>query len=149
MATVTIEKAEETGVKAVRISVKNSVNNVQVTITKLDKKPASVVVDVEGKVYHYLSIDKENIADEDISAVNISFQVEKSWINNNNIDKATVALQRYEDGGCSKLPTYQVDEDAVNIYYEAQSPTLSIYAITGETITPTPTPTPTATPTPT
>jgi len=149
MAIVTIERAEETSVKAVEISVRNSVNNIQVSITKLDEKPVSLAVDVAGRVYRYLNVDKQNINDEDISSAKITFQVEKTWINSNNVNRSTVALQRYGAGEWNKLPTYEVSEDAENVYYEAESSGLSIYAISAETVTPTPTPTSTPTPTPT
>jgi len=129
---VTIKKSEETSVKTMQISVKNMVNNIQITITKLDKRPANVAVDAGGGVYRYLNIDKQNIEDEDISSAKIVFQVEKSWVDSNNIDRSTVSLQRYEDGRWNKLPTSEVWEDAVNVYYEAESPGLSIYAISGE-----------------
>jgi hypothetical protein len=93
-----------------------------------------------------LSIDKENLGDEDISSVKISFQVEKSWISSNDIDKVTVALYRYDGGEWDKLPTFEVGEDSVNVYYESVSLGLSIYAISAGSVTPT---SPTATSTPT
>lgn len=132
MVVVTIGKSEETSVRNLQISVKNNVNNIQVTITNLDEKPASVAVDASGKVYHYLNVDKQNIEDEDISAAKIVFQVEKSWIDSNNVDRSTISLQRYEDGRWNKLPTSEVGEDEVDVYYEAESAGLSIYAISGE-----------------
>ncbi len=154
-AIVPIKKAEDMPLEIIRISVKNSVNDVQITVTKIDEKPPSVTVNVDGVVYRYLKVDLQNVSSSDIAKTIIGFKVEKSWINANYVDKQSICLQRYEDGEWSKLPTYKVNEDAANIYYRAETSGLSIYAITGRTVTPTPTktetptPTPTATPTPT
>ena len=145
---IMVEKAD-IPLRYMRISVRNSVNDVQITVNRLEEKPPSVTVDVEGKVYQYFEISHQNIASSDVSKVLLEFTVEKSWIKANNIDRHTVSLQRYGENGWSKLPTYEVDEDPENVYYKAESPGLSIYAISGITVTPTPTETETPTPTPT
>lgn len=62
----------------------------------------------------------------------IKFKVEKTWLANNNIASATIALQRYADNKWNKLSTSKVSEDATYIYFEAESPGLSVFAITGE-----------------
>jgi PGF-pre-PGF domain-containing protein len=129
---VTIKRSEETSVKTMQISVKNNVSNIQVTLTKLDEKPVGVSADVVGSVYHYLNVDKQNVNDEDISNAKIGFQVEKLWLDSNNVDSSTVSLQRYAEGRWNKLPTSKVGEDAVNVYYEAESSGLSIFVISGE-----------------
>ena len=132
-ATANIAKTQDMAVRTIEISVKNSVNNIVIDITKLAGKPASVTVEVTGNVYHYISIDKTNLADADIDSATVDFGVEKSWITANNIDRSTVALQRYQTTGWSKLPTTEIDEDTDTVYYSATSPGLSTFAITGQT----------------
>lgn len=61
---------------------------------------------------------------------------------------------RYEKGEWGALPTSKVGEDDDFVYFEAETPGFSIFAVTGEkkvevaAPTPTPVATPTATPTP-
>ena len=79
-----------------------------------------------------------------------------------NIEEATIKLNRY-DGNWTALPTSKIDEDIASVYFEAATPGLSLFAITGEkkeevavvAVTPTPTlavpttTTPATTPSPT
>lgn len=71
--------------------------------------------------------NSRNIADP-----TISFKVEKSWINENNIDKPTIRLNRYCDGNWNQLMTTMLGEDARYLYFESQTPGFSPFAITGE-----------------
>jgi len=133
MANVTIEKTEEMDITYISIHVKNSVNDIKILIKKLPGKPASVIHELTGKVYHYIQIDKENITDADINKTLIKFKVEKSWISSNRINVSTIALNRYTNKW-EKLPTRKISEDATDVYFEAESPGLSVFAITGEEI---------------
>jgi len=116
----------------ISIESKNNVTNVRITITKTDAQPGTVAIGAPGQVYAYLSIDKTNITDSDITAVKIKFKVEKSWIANNNIDVSQIALYRYVNGEWTKLPTVKLSEDSTYIYFESTSPGLSVFAITGQ-----------------
>jgi PGF-pre-PGF domain-containing protein len=124
------------GLKLINITVKNPAQTVTITVTKLTGKPASVVHEIKGKVYKYIEITSKNLPDENISKVKIQFLVNKTWISENRIDRKTIALNRYKDGW-EKLPTQEISEDNNYIYYEAESPGFSIFAITGEEIVPT------------
>jgi len=84
----------------------------------------------------------------------VEFKVAKSWIAADNIDEATVKLNRYDESGgeWKALPTHKTGEDDDFVYFEAQTPEFSMFAVTGEkkvevetaaAATPTPTPTPT------
>jgi len=118
----------------VKVDVKNTVNNVQVEITQTSTAPATVAISAPGYTYAYLTVTKTNIADADISKVKITFKVEKSWVTANNIDTATIALNRYVDGSWVSLPTVKVNEDANYIYFEAESPGLSVFAVSAQKI---------------
>ena len=127
-------QASFTGLPITDISIKskNNVTNVRITITKTDAQPATVAIGAPGETYAYLSIDKANITDSDITEVKIKFKVEKSWIANNNIDVSQIALYRYVNGQWIKLPTVKLSEDSTYIYFESTSPGLSVFAITGQ-----------------
>lgn len=122
----------EIGFKQINITVRNPAQTVTISVTKLDKQPATVVHTVSGKVYKYIEIDTKNLEDEDLDEVKIQFQVNKSWISENNIDEATIALNRYHANKWNKLSTQKVSEDSSYIYYEAETPGFTTFAITGE-----------------
>jgi len=130
-ATVDIAKTEDLAFRKVVVSVKNSVNNIQVTVTKLADKPATITQEISGKVYHYVQVDK-NVSDADVNQTAIRFEVEKSWISANNINKSTITLFRHENNAWNKLQTTELSDDANNILYEAISPGLSVFAIASE-----------------
>ncbi len=121
----------------IRISVKNQANQVSMTVTKLEDKPADIEKEVAGKVYQYVQIQKSNLEDENIEKSVIKFKVSKTWVSDNNINKLTVTLNRYTTEW-SKLTTSLVNEDDTYIYYEAETPGFSVFAVTGEELTCTP-----------
>ncbi len=127
-ALVEITKSEETNVNKIAIVIKNAVNNLVINIEKVTEKP-SEVSQPSAKVYHYIKIDKVNLTDANVNSATIDFQVEKSWISANNIDDSTIALNRFSNGW-QKLVTTKLREDAKYVYLSAQSPGLSVFAIT-------------------
>jgi PGF-pre-PGF domain-containing protein len=122
------------GLKQISINVRNRANDVKITVTKLVGKPATIVHNVSGKVYKYIEINAENLADENISEVKIQFSVNKTWIFDNNINRATIALNRYHENNWERLTTQEVDEDNDYVYYEAISPGFTTFAVTGEEV---------------
>ncbi|MFH0711026.1 MAG: PGF-pre-PGF domain-containing protein [Candidatus Aenigmatarchaeota archaeon] len=133
-AIIDINKSDELKIEEISIEVNNNVNNVQITV-KETTQPSSanlVIGSADGSVYKYLEISKTNIQDADISKVKIKFKVEKSWLTANNIDKNTVALSRLVGTSWVKLPTTITSEDATYVYFEAESPGLSVFAISGQ-----------------
>ncbi len=119
--------------KQIQVSVNNQVNNVKITVTKLAGKPASVVHEVSGKVYKYMEINTQNLEDDNIESAKIRFEINKAWINSNNIDKDTIVLNRYKNGW-EKLKTRLVGQDSDYYTYEADTPGFSVFAVTGEVL---------------
>ncbi|MBP1910365.1 putative Ig domain-containing protein [Methanolobus bombayensis] len=114
-------------------SLKNS-GTISVTIEVLVDKSAFVSSMPAGEVYRNINIwvGKVGYATEDnIADPVIGFKVPRDWIENNNIDPDSIALNRY-DGGWSKLSTRQIDSDDNYLYFEARTPGFSPFAITGE-----------------
>jgi len=137
-ATVEVENA---AITALEISVLNTVENVRITVQELVDRPGEIAIAAPGAIYRYLEIIEENITDNDIGSVTITFKVEKSWIEGENIDENTITLKRYnpENGGWISLPTVKVSEDATYVYFSATSPGLSYLAVSGTAMTPAPT----------
>jgi len=63
----------------------------------------------------------------------INFKVDKSWINNKNIDKSSITLNRYSDSKWGQLPTSLSGEDNTYLYFTAKTPGFSPFVITGKT----------------
>lgn len=119
----------------VLVTVNDTVSNVQLSISETSTAPATVAIGAPGFTYAYLTITKTNITDKNISNVKIDFKIEKSWIVANGIDISTIALYRFVDGSWVALPTVKLSEDATYVYFEAESPGLSVFAITGQKVT--------------
>lgn len=130
-AKVTLSKADDIKIQEIQITTVNAVNNVQLTFTKSSTLPSTVSAAPSGKVYNYITIDKQNIRDADVSSVKIKFKVEKSWLTANNVDENTVKLNRYTTSW-QALSTTKLSFDTTNVYYEATSPGLSVFAISGQ-----------------
>lgn len=84
--------------------------------------------------YKCLSITMENMTNEKLNNITFQIAVDKSWVTSNNIDSTTVALYRYTTDW-DKLTTTRLYELTDSISYEATSPGLSYFAITGKTMT--------------
>ncbi|MBA7608482.1 hypothetical protein ES703_15659 [subsurface metagenome] len=107
----------------------------------LKKLPAGLVtVSAPETVYQYLNIPSENIAPGDVEKVTIEFKVERAWVASENIDEGTIALYRYDTSAdeWTTLPTEKIGEDADYLYFSAESPGLSVFAITGSKLKPFP-----------
>ena len=118
------------GVKEIEIVVSNKVNDVRITVVRLDGKPASVTHEVSGKVYRYIEIDHDNLLDNNVADANITFDVPRSWMVENEIDEETILLARFSNGIWEELPTEKVGENAGNVTYKANTPGFSVFAIT-------------------
>ncbi len=65
----------------------------------------------------------------------ICFKVEKSWIQDKNISKSSINLYRYNDRKWNQLPTSLLSEDSKYLYFTAQTPGFSPFAIASNSIT--------------
>ena len=134
IGTTTLNKSDTLKIQEIKIEAKNAVSNVQITVkeSSLPSGASAVIASDKGTVYKYLEIAKSNIQDADINKVKIKFKVEKSWLTANNIDSTSVALSRYSNNNWNKLTTTKLSEDSTYVYYEAESPGLSVFAVYGE-----------------
>lgn len=88
------------------------------------------ILEGAGEVYKYLSITKLRIAS--IGSATIKMKVNNIWMEQNNIDPATVRLNRLEGGEWTPLSTITLGSDGSSTSYSATTPGFSIFAITGE-----------------
>ncbi len=135
---VKIEYFQE--VESVKLTPVKNLKEVKVTIIKLKDKPEEIVdMPIENtSIYTYLDIklisDDNYIEEKDIQTLEFKFKVEKAWINSNKIDKSTVKLIRYHDGEWQNLSTILDTENETCIYYIAESPGCSTFAVVGKKV---------------
>ena len=86
-------------------------------------------------VYKYVNIWVGNsgfATSSNIENSVVYFKVEKSWLQNNNVDKTSIALNRYSDSKWDQLPTSLSGEDDTYLYFSTKTPGFSPFAITGK-----------------
>ena len=108
-----------------RIAAK--IDTLKDTSTLVDQAPP-------GKVFKNMGIYVGNLgwaSPNNIADPTISFIVHKSWVNENNIDKSTITLNRYSDEKWNPLETDLIDEDQNSLYFESKTPGFSQFAVTG------------------
>jgi PGF-pre-PGF domain-containing protein len=109
--------------------VKERVTDVAMTVEKISGLPASTGA-VAGTSYNYVKIEKTNLNDSNIGSAHIKFKVPKLWLTNNSIDSSTVSLYRFTTQW-DKLATAKLNEDSNYVYYQAETPGFSYFAIAG------------------
>ena len=116
-----------------RFSLNTNANSTDVNfrVTKFD----TTLYPYSGKVYQYIEVNHTNLDNAKINSVKISFNVLKSWLTTNGLTKDDIVLMRYS-GTWTMLTTRFVSEDATTDYFEADSPGLSMFAISAKAVAP-------------
>lgn len=117
---LTLEAKEEAGVSG------------GLRIYALKKLTPAVPKAAPGNVFDYLYVSCENMSSEDLKGAEIRFKVDEDRISNK-IDEDAIKLYRFDpsSGEWEGLPTEKVSESGGNLYYSAESPGLSYFAISG------------------
>ena len=135
-ATIMKDFDAEIGVKQIEITVNNEAQNVKITVTKEAGKPAAVSVAKSGKVYQYLQINAENLADK-LDKATVQFRVEKTWATTNSVDKNKVVVSKFDSASSkwNELTTTYVSEDSTYYYYDVEVTSFSYFAISEKSLT--------------
>jgi PGF-pre-PGF domain-containing protein len=112
-----IQKATVTG---------KGVDEMVVTAMLLSTLPSGVP-SVADPVYQYIDVTPAHF--KTISRAVIKFSVPLSWIEEQQITPASIALARFQDGVWTYLPTTLIREENGHAYFQAESPGFSIFAI--------------------
>lgn len=128
-ASLTFNKTEIT---RIIINANNTIHNAEITIQQIEK-PAKIT-NVSGVPYRYFNVTTTNLTATNITNATIEFKVNKTWINESNIDEATITLNRYSDinNNWSALPTSKIKEDNASLYFESETLSFSLFAVSGE-----------------
>jgi PGF-pre-PGF domain-containing protein len=125
----------EIGIKQIQIDVNNPAQNVKITVTKHDGKPAEVAVEKSGKVYQYLQIGAENF-DNTLDKAIVEFRVGRAWATSVELGKNDIAVFRYNEAMSrwDELTTTSIGEDATYYYYEVELEGFSYFAISEKSV---------------
>lgn len=125
----------EIGIRQIQIDVNNPAQNVKITVTKHDGKPAEVSVEKTGKVYQYLQIGAENF-DNTLDKATVEFRVERSWAAGVGLGKNDIAVFRYNEAASrwDELTTTSTREDATYYYYDVELDEFSYFAISEKAV---------------
>lgn len=98
-------------------------NNMSVTVTQIPP----------GTVYRHINIwvGKQGYAtEENIQGAVIAFKVQKQWLQKNGFSAGSVRMYRFNEGNWNELQTRVAGEDDESIFFEADTPGFSPFAIT-------------------
>jgi methanogen extracellular protein (TIGR04279 family)/PGF-pre-PGF domain-containing protein len=122
-----------TPVEYIAFTSKKTAGNIKTIVEELKGKSSLVSTEPGGEIYKYFNIqigDGEFSDSEDLKNAVIGFKVSKEWINESNINADTIALQHFSKNQWNTLKTEKVGEDEEYIYFEAETPGFSPFAIT-------------------
>ena len=106
------------------------------TFVEMLKNKSTLTPDTpEGEVYNYLNIWVGNsgyATEKNIENAVVCFKVEKSWMKDKGIDQSSIILNRYSDKKWNPLTTRQSGDDEKYMYFTAETPGFSPFAITGK-----------------
>jgi PGF-pre-PGF domain-containing protein len=131
-ATINIPQVEILKIQKIIIAVNKNLSNVVLNV-KEGSKPEGAsppLKEGEGLVLKYLEIST-NLNESDVANVTIEFQVEKAWVETNDIDANTIALYKYSNNTWNKLPTSKINETMNHYHFKSISQSFSVFAIAG------------------
>ncbi|MBI4163852.1 MAG: PGF-pre-PGF domain-containing protein [Candidatus Aenigmarchaeota archaeon] len=129
-STGTLTFTKDVSIQEIVFTAKDSISNVDVKVKTLATKPKQVEQNVSGLIYKYLEISQKNLEGK-IEKATVKFKLEKEWVDINKADKNKVVLNRFTDKW-DKLATKLVSEDNTTLFYEAETPGFSFFAISAE-----------------
>ncbi len=122
------DQASRNAVESVSFRAASGSDSVDVVVRELREKPRDVG-DAGASVYRYQEINVSGVADQEISSTDITFRVNKSFLDSQERTVEEVVLKRFNDESWEELPT-RFREETGNAYrFVANSGGFSYYAI--------------------
>ena len=125
---------DATCVVYVSFDAKKNAGRTTTIVEELKSKSALVSELPEGEVYKSFNVWVGNsgfATSKNIENPVICFKVEKTWTQDNKVDKDSIILNRYSDKKWGQLPPSLSEEDEKYLYFTAEVPGFSSFAITG------------------
>ncbi|WP_239451127.1 TIGR04279 domain-containing protein [Methanosarcina horonobensis] len=124
---------EATSIGYIVFDAKKTAGKITTIVEELKGKSSLTPIGPKGAVYQYLNIWVGNggfANSENIENAVVGFKVSKEWITENYINMDTITLQHFDGSQWESLKTEKVNEDDEYIYFEAETPGFSPFAIT-------------------
>jgi PGF-pre-PGF domain-containing protein len=106
--------------------------NLNLTVQELTSLPENLLPPMENS-YQLLQIGTD--LEESVENAEVGFKVSWEWINAEGMDENTITLEHYVDGTWDELPTTMTGNDENYVYFDAETPGFSVFAVTGEVAT--------------
>ncbi len=128
-ATIKVKEGDGIGITEVSFKVDKTAYGVIGDVKKADK--TEVPAEIGGKkVHNYMKITVTGaIKEENTQERTVLFKVAKKWLEDNAVSKDKLALYRYADSKWNALTTKITQEDETTVYYSAETPGFSYFAI--------------------
>ncbi|MFO7872012.1 MAG: S8 family serine peptidase [Candidatus Undinarchaeales archaeon] len=126
-AVKTFSNADGHTISRMELTVNKKVENAIITVIKYLDRPASVA-EPENPAFAYLSIEPVNFESEDIETLEISFRINKSWMNSNNVSPEEVIFLRDVNGSWTNFSAKETYETENAYNFETSVPGLSKFA---------------------
>jgi len=138
---ITITSGTPTSVSVGRsdISIKEIIINskvdreINLEVESLSEKPVNLP-ELEN-VYQFIKVTAE-LPREDVETVDLTFAIPKSWLQENNYDRNTVALNIYQQEQWLPLKTTIASTSDTEVTFNTEVSHLSIFAITAQAVEP-------------
>ncbi|MCC4770348.1 PGF-pre-PGF domain-containing protein [Methanosarcina sp. DH2] len=121
----------------VGFDAKKTAGKTTTIVEQLKNKSTLVSGLPSDEVYKFFNIWVGNsgfVTSKNIENPVIGFRVEKSWLQDKKIDQSSIALNRYSNKIWEQRPATLFDEDDIYMYFTAETPGFSPFAITGKAI---------------
>ncbi|MHC1753918.1 MAG: PGF-pre-PGF domain-containing protein [Methanosarcina sp.] len=121
----------------VGFDAKKTVGKTTTIVEQLKNKSTLVSELSEGEVYRYFNVWAGNsgfATEKNIENPVLCFKVEKSWIQDEKIDTDSITLNRYSNKTWEQLPVSLLKEDSKYLYFTADVPGYSFFAVTGKAV---------------
>ena len=116
----------------IKVLFNQLVENPSLTVKVFNEKSAGVSEISSNKiVYKYISIDK-NFDSDKIEQATIKFKVETGWMAKNGVNSDNIILMHFNINGWEELPTTLTGMEGGSYIFEAETKTLSLFAITAK-----------------
>ncbi len=128
-------KGDTNDIRYVEFDPKKSFGKTTAIIEVLKGKSALTPGEPEGQVYQHMNIwiGTDGISNpENLENGAVGFRVERAWVNENEIDLTSITLNHFSGDKWDVLETFQTGEDDLYLYFEAETPGFSPFAITGQ-----------------
>jgi PGF-pre-PGF domain-containing protein len=116
------------GVTEIAFKVKGNAYGVWINVEKVDNLPKTIKT-IPRKVYSNIKITENNIQKVLEDNAVIKFKVKQSWLSENKISQANIALYRYKDDKWYELNTALGTSDSTYIHYTSETEGFSYFII--------------------